>query len=72
MAAEPTERERSLALWFFGDDEPKRARFALVLAYYREELLAPFVAMHEDYCTLGDTRVATDLERLIRTIKGVP
>lgn len=48
-------------------DEPT----AVVLARYRELLLAPFDELRRDYEALGDVRVAAHLDELLRAARGV-
>lgn len=44
---------------------------AVVLARYRELVLAPFDALREDYEALGDARVSRHLDELLRAARGV-
>lgn len=66
----PNRRELELGHWAHGDDIARRLRHSLHLAHYREELLAPFEAMLEDYEALGDERVVEELRRLLETARG--
>lgn len=45
---------------------------AVVLARYRELLLAPFDELRRDYEAYGDRRVAGHLDQLLRTARGHP